>query len=333
MFLDTVQTNSAMQVTIPNGLNSNDGPAPWTVLDADLIGTQLALYDLQINDITAVQSQMSVEVRPTILLQYRDAANLVRTKFITFPISINESFTSPPPPASRDFLISLLPGSTITNLSISGSSISFTANFGLSILGYSRDPRNFAIMQEFSCLNPPINTPTECVFMIRLSSICTADSTNSVFVGSIPFQPLGTPPYRSGNIMLLNTNPNIISVANNDFDFSLDMELSFPAILSYFDSTNTQFTQDVLVYFALQAPGKSLAPNEQVIANLRIVLASPPVAAANVFVTNIRLVTGNIMIINNQSEQVLITPLVDCGPHPVDGVCIVGNFMTTSTGF
>ncbi len=329
VFLSVTQTVANAAIIVPDGFNPNDGPPPYTVLSADLVGSQQAVTNLQVSSVSPAQSRVSAQVRPTVLIEYRDGANATRTKFIDFPVAIIQTYATPDAGDPLAFFVALRPGGTITGLSGTGNSITFTANLSLFVAGYVNEPERLAVLPGFTCAAPPPGYPAECGTILRLRSACNARAELlTTFVTSIPFRQLGTPPFTAVTVALVDSMPNIL-VAEPDAGL-MSLQLSFPAVLSYTDSTNTLYTQDVLVYTSVQIEGVAVAPEDLLIADLRIGRMSTPIFAGTFFITNIEAIAGLVMVVANQTERVLTTQLVDCGAFPVPDTCILTTMFTVT---
>ncbi len=327
-FLDAAQVVSDLPVTLASAFSLNDGPPPYTALSTELVlDNQQAIFGLEVIDVPPAPYQLRGEIRPTVMLLYRDGTGATRSKLIYFPVAVSQSFPRSTAPAAFDFFISVQSG-TITGLSVVGNSLSFTANLALDILGFANQPQHFAVLPDFSCEAPPISYPTLCVSMIGLRSVCNVEP-GAFLAGIIPFQRVGTPPYRAISVEILPTLPNVL-IATNSF-VGIDMQLAFPAILRFTDVTDTQFEQSVLIIGSLSLTGPTLEPDEVVFADLRITNMSPPLFTGTAFVISVVNIAGSIAIMRNHAAQTLVTPLVSCGPFPADGVCVLSGGIITET--
>ncbi len=327
-FLDASQTVSDLPVTLVNAFNLNDGPPPYTALSAEFIlDNQQAIFNLEVIDIPPAPYQMRGDIRPTVMLLYRDGTGATRSKLINFLVPVNQSFPRSTVSAGFDFFVSVQSG-TITGLSVSGNSLTFTASLTLDILGFANQPQHFAVLPDFSCEAPPSSYPTMCVSMIGLRSVCNVEP-GAFMAGIIPFQRVGTPPYRSFSVEILPILPNVL-IAANSFQ-GIDMQLSFPAILRFTDVTDQQFEQSVFVIGSLSLIGPTLETGEVVFADLRVINTSPPIFTGAALIINIVSIAGSITIMRDHAEQTLVTPLVSCGPFPTDGVCVLSGGVITET--
>ncbi len=327
-FLDASQAVSNLPVNLVNAFNLNDGPPPYTALSAEFIlGNQQAIFNLEVIDIPPAPYQMRGEIRPTVMLLYRDGTGATRSKFIYFPVAVSQSFPRPAAPDGFDFFISLQSGA-ITGLTVSGNTLSFTADFIMDILGFANQPQHFAVLPDYSCEAPPVSYPTLCVSMVGLRSFCNV-GPGAFFAGIVPFQRIGTPPFSSISLEILPTLPNVL-IAANAFE-GIDMQLSFPALLRYVDVTGTPFVQSVFIIGSLSLAGPTLGPDEVVYADLRVINTSQPIFTGTALVVSVVSITGSITIMRNHAAQTLVTPLVSCGPFPADGVCVLQGGIITET--
>ncbi len=327
-FLDAAQVVSDLPIGLANAFIPTDGPPPYTALSAEFIlDNHQVIFGLEVIDTPPAPYQMRGEIRPTVILLYRDGAGATRSKFINFPVAVSQSFTRSTAPADFDFLISVQSGA-ITGLSVSGNSLAFTASLTLNILGFDNQPQHFAVLPDFNCAAPPRSYPATCVSMIGLRSVCNL-APGAFLVGVIPFQQVGTPPYHSASVEVLPVLPNVL-FAGNSFN-GIDLQLSFPAILRFLDTTGQLFTQNVFIIGPLSLIGPTLDEGEVVFADLRITNVSPPFFTGTAFVVSLVNLAGSITIMRNHAAPTLVTPLVSCGPFPVDGVCVQAGGIITST--
>ncbi len=326
--MDASQVISGLPVSVANAFSSNDGPPPYIAVSAEFIlDNQQAIFDLEVTDVPPAPYQMHGEIRPTVMLIYQDGTGATRSKFINFPVTVNQTFPRSTTPAGFDFFISVQSG-TITGLSVSGNTLTFTASSTMDILGFENQPQHFAVLPDFSCEAPPRGYPATCVSMIGLHSFCNMEP-GAFMAGVIPFQQVGTPPYSSASVEILPILPNVLMAANS-FQ-GIDMQLSFPVILRFLDSQGTPFVQNVFIIGALSLIGPTLGADEVVFADLRITGVSPPFYTGNAFLASVVNIAGSITVMDSHAAQTLVTPLVSCGPFPVNGICVLSGGIITET--
>ncbi len=326
--MDASQVLSGLPVSLVNAFNLNDGPPPYTALVAEFIlDNQQALYNLEVTDVPPAPYQMSGEIQPTLMLLYRDGTDAARSKFINFTVAVNQSFPRTTTPIDFEFFISVQSG-TVTDLSASGNSLTFTADMALNILGFNNQPQHFAVLPDFTCAAPPSGYPTACVDMIGLHSVCNIES-GAFLSGVIPFQRVGTPPYHSASVEILPILPNVL-FAGNSLE-GIDLQLAFPVVLRFFDINNVAFEQNAFIIGPLSLIGPTLDAGEVVFADLRITSTSPPFYTGTAFVVNVVNIAGSITVMRSHAAQTLVTPLVSCGPFPVDGICVQAGGVITET--
>ncbi len=325
VYLNTTEVATNVPITIPNGFNPNDGTAPWTITQAEFTGTQQTIYNLQDNT-TAQGREMTATVKPTVLVSYLDGSGANRTKLVNFPVAVSQQFAMQNPADQVAYHVELLPGGTITNPTNTDGAISFTASYTLRILAYSDSPANFPIVQGYTCEAPPPCVPIECVNIAIIDYYCEPLIYSSLY-GNIPYTQVGTPPNQPVSITPIGSVPNVISTSGDSAQLS--MALSFPATLVLRDSTNANFTQDVLVYSYLDLSGVPTTSNNTLIVDLKAAYMSTPSNRGSSFSTYVAQITGRVMVLEPPA-QVPVTSIVDCGECLTADNCYVGIEPTTA---
>ena len=277
VYATNTQTYSNSAINIIDAFNPNDGSAPWTVLNADLIGTQQAIYDLN-KTIIDGERHMSGTVKPTLLVNYQDDLGINRSKLMSFPDPVPYVFPLQDSGAIIGYHVDLLPGATITSPSNSNSTVSITATYSLQISAYSDSLMRVPIVQGHSCEMPPSCAPAACVSVKAIKNAC-----------------------KSCMISLRGTVGDV------------DLSLAFPATLTIRDNFDIYFQQEPLVYVTLNLTDFPFDAGDLLIAGLFVEAISVTSNTGAFFSPSIT-ISGLIMAVMAE-QRVLAASHVNCGPY------------------
>ncbi len=307
-------------VSIPNAFNTNDGPAPYTVLQAEFIDLQLPLSNLLFTPQGCNNFILSAAVLPMVLVRYLDGNSTQRTKFVQAPLQLFTPVTVTANPNAVNWWAFMTSGS-ISNPILSGTTLSFTASGNFDIIGISDDLVNSAVLRDFtSAQQAPITA--DCHSIYEPLSFCQISAT---IPGSsqiaIPFAPLGPAPYSAPTATSLGGQPYVLRVVNQS-DNSAILDLAFPIILIYQDSSAQLQTQMTFLFMTLVVRGVASTPNARIIANLTLsnIQLSPQSFTTSPLSIQSLTLTGYIAAIGSR-RNVLTTDIVQCGAVPAASTC------------
>ncbi len=306
---------SPTSVVIPNAFSSNDGPAPYTVVEAAFMNLQLPLPGLSFTPLGGDGYTLSSLITPMVQVTYRDGNNVLRAKFVQAPLQLSGTVTSQPDPNTLTWWVFMESGS-IASAAVVDTTLSFTASAALEVIALPNTPRNFAVLQGFTCAQqPPVQA--QCRSIFPLESYC---QLSSVIPGSsmlaIPFTPLGTMPYINPVVTSLGGQPYVLRVVPQQSGATL-LDLAFPILLSYTDATAQVQTQSTFLFMSLLMDGIASGPNTRIIANLAISDIIPSSTVSPPALTLVLLVlTGSIAAVDDLVLR-LTTDTVQCGEAPV----------------
>lgn len=310
-FSDQLLQIPATAVVIPNAFTSNDGPAPYTLLEASFVNLQLPMSGLTFTPLGNNRYALSASVAPMVQVSYLDGNLVARAKFVQATMPLTGTVTSSVDPGTVVWWAFMQSGS-ISNPILSGTTLSFTATAAVDVIAIPSVPSSFAVLQGFTCVQQaPVQA--QCRSIYPLESYCQLLSIipGSVFL-AIPFIPLGPPPYTSPTVTALGGQPYVLRVVPQAGDVAM-IDLAFPVILRYMDGGGQVQTQDSFLFMPLLMSGIADGPGTRVIANLAVAdivpsgEVTPPVLRLQTVV-----LFGNIATVDAQT-QVLVTDAVQCG--------------------
>lgn len=315
-FADQSIQTPASSVNIPNAFNTNDGPAPYTVLSAAFMNLQLPLASLSFTPLGNNTYTLAANISPMVQVTYLDGNSTQRAKFVQAPLNLTAAVISPVDPSAVDWWAFMESGS-ISNPVASGTALSFTAIASLNILAIPPAPGNYAVLQDFSCAQPAPVTAI-CRNIYDLAGYCqVSTAVPSSVPMAIPYVPLGPAPYSNPSVLPIDSPPYVLRALPQPGGVMLT-DLAFPVTLNYSDGNTQLQTQSTFLFMTLLFQGLADEPNTHIIADLAVsnILLSGGTFTGPVLSPLFLLLEGTIAVINSRRE-VLTTSAVLCGPLPV----------------
>ncbi len=313
-FADQVLSIPAAPVTIPNAFNSNDGPAPYTVVEAALMNLQLPLSTLTFTPLGGDSYTLSAGVALMVNLSYLDGNNVLRAKFVQAPVQLTGAVTSAADPYTVAWWAFVESGS-ISDPVLNGTTLGFTAAAVIHVSAMPDMPDNFPVLDGYAC-SQQAPVQAECMRMYPLESYCVM----TIFVPgaslySIPYAPLGPAPYSNPLAVPLEGPPYVLRATRGIGGATL-LDLAFPIELSYVDGNSQLQTQTTFMYISLLMANVSDDPSAHVIVNLEVSSILLPLTVTAPVITPVSFfLSGNIAAIGDLAA-VLVTGLVQCGEAP-----------------
>lgn len=317
-FADVVVQTSLTPVTISDVFNANNGPAPYTVLNANFSTIQLPLANLIFTPLGSNNYNLMANVSPMVIVTYLDGNNAERAKFVQAPLQLNANISSSVDPNGLDWWAFMESG-TISNVLLSNNSLTFEASAIFSLLAIPKVPEIFPVLQNYSC-SQSAPVPSVCRSIHQLLSHCEITAFVSADVsGAIPYTPLGPAPYSNPVASPVISQPYVISFGS--FVGLTLVDLAVPITLTFFDGNNQQQSQSTFFYFDLIISDAALLSAPHAILDLHVEdihipfgTISTPFLEPDSFD-----LFGTIEVIDN-SQQVLVTNAVQCG-SPIFPAC------------
>ncbi len=305
-------------VVIPNAFNSNDGPAPYTVLSAAFMDLQLPLQGTTFTPLGGNDYALFSTIAPMVQVAYRDGNGSQRAKIVQATMQLTGTVTSPVAPSNVIWWAFMESGS-ISNPLLSGTTLRFTAAAAIDVIAIPSLPHNFGVLQDYTCSQaPPVQA--QCRELYPLESYCRQSSVVSGSpLQSIPFAPLGPTPYSNPSVVSQGGQPYVLRVVSQAVNVTL-IDLAFPVLLSYTDGSGQVQRQSTFLFMSLLISDVANVPYTRIIADLSIsnVILPSTVTPPALMVYSVML-TGSISAIDDKID-VLTTDAVECGDVPVS-VC------------
>ncbi len=279
---------------------------------------QLPLPGLAFTSLGSNRYTLSSSVSPMVQVRYRDGNNTLRAKLVQAPMQLTGTVTSLVDPGTVHWWAHMLSGS-ISNLMLSGTTLSFAATAAIDVIAIPSMPDNFPVLRDFTCAQqPPVRATCRGIYPLesycQLSSFLPGASTIA-----IPFEPLGTPPYINPIATSLGGVPYVLRVLQLPLETTM-IDLAFPITLSYLDGTIQIQTQSTVLLMSLLMQGIADVPGTRIIADLSVPNIIPAVTATPPALTVQSVFLSGRIAALGESAQVLVTDAVQCGEAPV-AVC------------
>ncbi len=316
--------NHSGQGQIPRAFSTNDGNGPYTVLSAEFTGIQQAVYDLDVAPLGEGRYRIRGLFKPYLIVNYQDGNGTERSKFLFVNVAFDENVYVTDDITDID-IYSLFKSGIASNLLYDAEINTLTLNYELQtlLLGIKADPEKFGVVGDRGhCRSLGIREHR----ILKLNTLCHADTAVLSSAASIPFSAMGTAPYTLSNFEFARVKPNLLAITKNAVN--LVMNLSFPVDFTLTSSDGVVTEQTSALFVMLMMNSQSDLEGSQYLLNLIPELISQPVVSGNVIRASVK-IQGSVSNVETAPVQVKAAAAVDCGPVSCCNCDITGTTTTT----
>jgi len=291
---------------VENAFNSNDGPAPYTIFSAEILGVEQAIFNPQFNMQRNARQSFNGSVELFIRVFYRDGFNVMRNKFITTSVPIQVTFSAPEGVELN--YTSYLENSHLENVELSNNTLHFSYVLSCTLLITAAQAKRLAVLENPNEHLP--NLPTRKSAVLPIDELCALTHELSSFrAGIIPFVPPEEEVIYVSNLEVL---PGFSLLEASSHGISV-LSVAFPVNVELALVDDTFATQQTYLYVEIAIENFAFADNMHWFAQFTFTPHDWPYLSGNIIFVPSGVVEGTICQVG-ETTAATVAEFVDCGP-------------------